>query len=62
MKRVAVLDAYQGAVAALPAETHEAYHIFFEQVVSNVATYLNGGVPARALNPDALGRRPRPGA
>jgi phosphoglycerate dehydrogenase-like enzyme len=37
--------------------TEEAYHIFFRQVVENIESYLDGHLPPRALNPDALGRR-----
>ena len=42
--------------------THEAYRIFFEHVVANIDTYLNGAVPERTLNPDALANRHRPEA
>jgi len=37
--------------------TREAYHTFFEQAVENILTWLEGRVPARALNPEALGPR-----
>jgi len=37
--------------------TREAYHTFFEQVVENILGWLDGRVPARALNPEALGPR-----
>jgi len=37
--------------------TREAYDAFFSQVVENVETYLDGKVPPRALNPEALERR-----
>jgi len=37
--------------------TQEAYHTFFEQAVENILTWLEGRVPARALNPEALGPR-----
>ncbi len=37
--------------------TQEAYHQFFRQVVENIETYLNGEIPARALNPEVLRRR-----
>jgi phosphoglycerate dehydrogenase-like enzyme len=37
--------------------TQEAYHIFFRQVVENIETYLDGQLPPRALNPEALMRR-----
>jgi phosphoglycerate dehydrogenase-like enzyme len=37
--------------------TQEAYHVFFREVVETIAGYLDGQVPARALNPDALARR-----
>ncbi len=37
--------------------TEEAYHVFFRQVVESIVSYLDGQVPARALNPEALARR-----
>lgn len=37
--------------------TEEAYHVFFRQVTENIARYLDGEVPPRALNPEALARR-----
>jgi phosphoglycerate dehydrogenase-like enzyme len=37
--------------------TEEAYHVFFRQVTEGIATYLEGKVPARALNPEALTHR-----
>jgi phosphoglycerate dehydrogenase-like enzyme len=37
--------------------TEEAYHVFFRQVTESIATYLEGQVPARALNPEALTHR-----
>ncbi len=37
--------------------TEEAYHVFFRQVAEAIASYLDGQVPARALNPEALARR-----
>jgi phosphoglycerate dehydrogenase-like enzyme len=37
--------------------THEAYRLFFGQVVESIESYLNGRVPARALNPEAVTRR-----
>jgi len=39
--------------------TQEGYHIFFRQVVENVESYLDGKIPPRTLNPDALSRRRR---
>ncbi len=35
--------------------TWEAYHAFFSQVVENIVAWLDGQVPARALNPEVLG-------
>jgi phosphoglycerate dehydrogenase-like enzyme len=42
--------------------TWETYHAFFRQVVDNITTWLDGQVPAGALNPEALGagRRSEP--
>ncbi len=37
--------------------TQEAYHIFFRQVVENIEHYLNGQLPPRTLNPDAMSRQ-----
>ena len=37
--------------------TQEAYHIFFRQVVENIEGYLDGKLPPRTLNPDAMERR-----
>lgn len=37
--------------------TREAYDVFFRQVVENVEAFLDGKVPARALNSEAPGRR-----
>lgn len=37
--------------------TEETYHVFFRQVAEAIASYLDGQVPARALNPEALARR-----
>ncbi len=37
--------------------TQEAYHLFFRQVVENIEIYLDGRVPSRARNPEALMRR-----
>ncbi|HYL81308.1 MAG TPA: NAD(P)-dependent oxidoreductase, partial [Candidatus Acidoferrum sp.] len=37
--------------------TQEAYHVFFREVAETIASFLDGQVPARALNPDALARR-----
>jgi phosphoglycerate dehydrogenase-like enzyme len=41
--------------------TREAYHLFFEQVVTAIDSYLSGTLPPRALNPEALARRARRG-
>ena len=42
--------------------TWEAYHAFFRPVVENIVAWLDGQVPARALNPEVLsagaGRQP----
>jgi len=37
--------------------TREAYDAFFREVTASVAAYLDGKVPERALNPQALDRR-----
>jgi phosphoglycerate dehydrogenase-like enzyme len=37
--------------------TEEAYHVFFREVAENIAGYLDGQAPARAVNPEALARR-----
>jgi phosphoglycerate dehydrogenase-like enzyme len=37
--------------------TTDAYEIFFKQAVENIVAYLDGKMPARALNPDALKNR-----
>jgi 26S proteasome regulatory subunit N2 len=37
--------------------TREAYDAFFSQVVENVEAFLDGKVPARAVNPEAMERR-----
>ncbi|MBI4572190.1 MAG: D-2-hydroxyacid dehydrogenase family protein [candidate division NC10 bacterium] len=37
--------------------TQEAYHIFFRQVVENIESYLDGQLPPRTLNPEAMKRR-----
>ncbi len=37
--------------------TQEAYHIFFRQVVENIESFLDGQLPTRALNPEAMKRR-----
>ncbi|HWT83068.1 MAG TPA: D-2-hydroxyacid dehydrogenase family protein, partial [Candidatus Methylomirabilis sp.] len=34
--------------------TQEAYHIFFRQVVESIEVYLDGKIPPRTLNPEAL--------
>lgn len=38
--------------------TREAYDIFFTQAADNIAAWLDGKMPSRALNPEALERRP----
>jgi D-3-phosphoglycerate dehydrogenase len=40
--------------------TEETYQIFFRQVVENIAAYLDGRIPPRCINPEAVSRR-RPG-
>jgi phosphoglycerate dehydrogenase-like enzyme len=37
--------------------TEEAYHVFFREVTENIASFLDGQVPARTVNPEALARR-----
>lgn len=37
--------------------TREAYDAFFSQVVENIEAFLDGKIPPRALNPEALDRR-----
>lgn len=37
--------------------TREGYEAFFREVVDNVAAYLDGKLPPKALNPEALSRR-----
>jgi phosphoglycerate dehydrogenase-like enzyme len=37
--------------------TRETYQIFFRQVVEAIGAYLDGQVPARCINPEAVGRR-----
>ena len=49
----AVLSPHMGFV------TWEAYHLFFGQAVEAIETYLQGKVPARALNPQAMAQRGR---
>lgn len=49
----AVLTPHTGYV------TREAYDVFFRQVVEHIEQYLDGKVPERALNRDALERRSR---
>ncbi len=39
------------------AVTHEAYRLFFGQVVETIESYLNGRLPSRALNAEAMARR-----
>ena len=41
--------------------TWEAYHLFFRQAVEAIDAYLQGKVPARALNLQAIARRRQPG-
>ncbi len=38
--------------------TREAYHHFFRQVVEGIEHYLDGRVPPRTLNPEAMAHRP----
>src|SRR5262249_27244839 len=47
----AVLSPHMGFV------TREAYHLFFSQAVEAIDIYLQGKVPPRALNPNAIARR-----
>jgi len=47
----AVLSPHMGFV------TRDAYHLFFSQAVEAIDQYLQGKVPQRALNPDAIARR-----
>ena len=53
-----VLAPHMGSV------TSDAYNIFFGQAVKNIAAYLDGRVPAGAINPQVLerGTRRRSGA
>ncbi|MBI4593746.1 MAG: D-2-hydroxyacid dehydrogenase family protein [Candidatus Rokubacteria bacterium] len=37
--------------------THEAYDVFFREVVEHIEQYLDGKVPDRTLNPEALDKR-----
>jgi len=37
--------------------TREAYDAFFSQAVENIEAFLDGKVPARSINPEALDRR-----
>lgn len=37
--------------------THEAYELFFGQAVENIDNYLEGRVPPRAVNPEAMANR-----
>jgi len=37
--------------------TSDAYDIFFKQAVENIVAYLDGKMPSRALNPEALKNR-----
>jgi len=37
--------------------THEAYQLFFSQAVENIQSYLDGCLPPRALNPEAMAKR-----
>jgi len=47
----AVLSPHMGFVS------RDAYHLFFSQAVEAIDQYLQGKVPQRALNPDAIARR-----
>src|SRR5215471_8632480 len=47
----AVLPPHMGFV------TREAYHLFFNQAVEAIDNYLQGKIPPRALNPNAIARR-----
>jgi len=38
--------------------TNEAYHHFFRQVVESIEHHLDGRLPPRTLNPEAMGRGP----
>ena len=40
--------------------THEAYQLFFSQVVENIQSYLEGRLPPRALNPQVMAKRLAP--
>jgi phosphoglycerate dehydrogenase-like enzyme len=51
----AVLSPHTGFV------TREAYHLFFSQAVDAIDSYLQGKLPQRALNPNAIARRTAPG-
>jgi len=46
-----VLSPHKGYV------TQEGYHIFFRQVVENIESYLDGNLPPRTLNPEAMRQR-----
>lgn len=37
--------------------TQEGYHIFFRQVVENIESYLDGNLPPRTLNAEAMANR-----
>ncbi|OGB92362.1 MAG: hypothetical protein A3G35_14960 [candidate division NC10 bacterium RIFCSPLOWO2_12_FULL_66_18] len=37
--------------------TREAYDLFFRQVVETIESYLDGNLPPRTLNPEAMARR-----
>lgn len=37
--------------------TREAYDLFFRQVVESIESYLDGNLPPRTLNPEAMARR-----
>jgi phosphoglycerate dehydrogenase-like enzyme len=47
----AVLSPHKGYV------TQEGYHTFFRQVVESIESYLDGKLPPRALNPQAMRQR-----
>jgi phosphoglycerate dehydrogenase-like enzyme len=40
--------------------TREAYQLFFSQAVENIQSYLDGRLPPRALNPEAMAKRLAP--
>jgi phosphoglycerate dehydrogenase-like enzyme len=40
--------------------TQEAYRLFFSQAVESIESYLDGRLPPRALNPEAMAKRLAP--